>query len=178
VVFADPENETARLFQADALEQLGYQSESGPWRDFYLSGALELRSNGTMFKNAKSNALRPGFIHAMTTGQIFDLIGVRLNAPRAEAHSLRFHLTITDRNEQWTFGIRNGVLQTHIGHRDNADASISTTFETFAQFASKTETLSELGEQFGSGIAGDSSKLELFVSLLDYFTFGFEIVLP
>ena len=38
VVFADPDNEAARLLQADALEQLGYQSESGPWRDFYLRG--------------------------------------------------------------------------------------------------------------------------------------------
>jgi len=178
VVFADPENETARLFQADALEQLGYQSESGPWRDFYLSGAQELRSNGTMFRNVKSNALRPGFLHAMTTGQVFDLIGVRLNAPRAQSHSLRFHLTITDRNEQWTFGVRNGVLQTHVGHRDAADATISATFEAFAQFASKAEMLSELSDQSGTSIAGDSAKLELFLTLLDYFTFGFEIVLP
>ena len=178
MVFADPENEAARLFQADALEQLGYQSESGPWRDFYLSGAQELRSNGTMFRNVKSNALRPGFLHAMTTGQVFDLIGVRLNAPRAQSHSLRFHLTITDRNEQWTFGSRNGVLQTHVGHRDAADATISATFEAFSLFASKAETLSELSDQTGTSIAGDSAKLELFLSLLDYFTFGFEIVLP
>ena len=57
VVFADPENEPARLLQADALEQLGYQSESGPWRDFYLSGAMELRSNGTVLKGLAGNAL-------------------------------------------------------------------------------------------------------------------------
>ena len=105
-------------------------------------------------------------------GQIYHL------EPRAEAHSLRFHLTITDRNEQWTFGIRNGVLQTHIGHRDNADATINATFEAFAQFASKAETLSEFSDEPGTSIEGDNSKLELFLSLLDYFTFGFEIVLP
>ncbi len=44
VVFADPNNRAARLLQADALEQLGYQAESGPWRDFYLTGAEELRN--------------------------------------------------------------------------------------------------------------------------------------
>ena len=43
VVFADPGNKAARTLQADALEQLGYQSESGQWRNFYLSGAAELR---------------------------------------------------------------------------------------------------------------------------------------
>ena len=40
VVFADPTNAEARHLQADALEQLGYQAESGPWRNFYLTGAL------------------------------------------------------------------------------------------------------------------------------------------
>ena len=44
VVFADPDNQAARELQADALEQLGYQSESGPWRNFYLTGAQELRA--------------------------------------------------------------------------------------------------------------------------------------
>lgn len=44
VVFADPDNTDAKLLQAAALEQLGYQAESGPWRNFYLSGAEELRN--------------------------------------------------------------------------------------------------------------------------------------
>lgn len=44
VVFADPNNQAARDLEADALEQLGYQAESGPWRNFYLTGAQELRN--------------------------------------------------------------------------------------------------------------------------------------
>ncbi len=43
LVFAEPDNEAARELQAQALEQLGYQAESGPWRNFYLTGAKELR---------------------------------------------------------------------------------------------------------------------------------------
>jgi hypothetical protein len=43
VVFADPANGDARALQADALEHLGYQSVSPVWRNFYLSGASELR---------------------------------------------------------------------------------------------------------------------------------------
>ena len=43
LVFADPTYEPGRLLQADTFEQLGYQSESGPWRDSYLMGAMELR---------------------------------------------------------------------------------------------------------------------------------------
>ncbi len=178
VVFAEPENEEARLMQADTLEQLGYQSESGPWRDFYLSGALELRQNGTAFKGIKSNALRPGFTHAMMTGQVFDLIGVRLNAPRSEGLMLMFALNISDRNEKWTFGVKNGVIQTHVGHRGAFDATITTTFDDFAHFASKAEALAELTDRPGTAITGDAAKLDTFLSLLDYFTFGFDLVLP
>ena len=47
IVFADPANEAARLLCADALEQLGYQAESGPWRNAYLTAALELRNGNS-----------------------------------------------------------------------------------------------------------------------------------
>ncbi|MED5324492.1 MAG: alkyl sulfatase dimerization domain-containing protein, partial [Pseudomonadota bacterium] len=43
LVFADPDNEAAKNLLADAYEQMGYQAESGPWRNFYLRGAHELR---------------------------------------------------------------------------------------------------------------------------------------
>lgn len=43
LVFADPGNGDARALLANVYDQLGYQAESGPWRDFYLSGAYELR---------------------------------------------------------------------------------------------------------------------------------------
>ena len=43
LVYADPANQKARNLCADALEQLGYQAESGAWRNAYLMGAAELR---------------------------------------------------------------------------------------------------------------------------------------
>ena len=46
LIFADSENKDARLLCAEALEQLGYQSESGAWRNAYLTAAYKLR-NGT-----------------------------------------------------------------------------------------------------------------------------------
>lgn len=43
LVFADADNEDARQLLAKTYDQLGYQSESAPWRDIYLTGAYELR---------------------------------------------------------------------------------------------------------------------------------------
>ena len=42
LVFAEPENKEARQLLADTYTQLGYQAESGPWRNFYLTGARDL----------------------------------------------------------------------------------------------------------------------------------------
>src|SRR5690606_885284 len=80
-VFAEPDNRAARELNAAALEQLGYQAESGPWRNVYLSGALELREGGP---GQESAALAADLLRALGTGMFFDLLGVRLNGPRAE----------------------------------------------------------------------------------------------
>lgn len=54
LVFLDPQNLDARYLCADALEQLGYQAESGLWRNAYLSGAFELRNP----KSAQNREIR------------------------------------------------------------------------------------------------------------------------
>ena len=86
LVFADPENEAARSLQADALEQLGYQSESGPWRNFYLSAAKELRDGVLDLPAPKT--VSPDTIRATPLDMFFDLLAVRLIGPKAagEAH--------------------------------------------------------------------------------------------
>ncbi len=43
IVMSDKENKSAKELLAKTYEQLGFQAESGPWRNFYLTGALELR---------------------------------------------------------------------------------------------------------------------------------------
>ena len=43
LVFAQPDDKAASELLARVYDQLGYRAESGPWRDFYLTGAQELR---------------------------------------------------------------------------------------------------------------------------------------
>lgn len=180
VVFAEPENEQARLLQADALEQLGYQSESGPWRDFYLTGALELRSNGTALKGVAGNALGPALVRSMTTELLLDLIGVRLNGPRAVALAFEADLVILDRDDEtWSFGVRHGVLHARRGARTHdATISLRTTLEAFSHFAAGDVALEQLLEDSSFEVTGDRELLQRFHECLDTFEFGFEVVLP
>ena len=179
VVFAEPENEAARLLQADALEQLGYQSESGPWRDFYLSGAMELRSNGTVLKGLAGNALGSGIVSSMTPELLLDLMGVRLNGPRAVDFEIEVELVVADRgDERWSFGVRNGVLHARRGARTVGSVGIISSVAAFASFASGSKSLDELLERDDFEVTGDAARLRALVELLDVFEFGFEIVLP
>ena len=77
VVFADPENTEARELQADALEQLGYQSESGPWRNFYLTAASELRKG--VQKLPTPQTAGPDIVRSMELALFFDYLAMRLN---------------------------------------------------------------------------------------------------
>jgi alkyl sulfatase BDS1-like metallo-beta-lactamase superfamily hydrolase len=94
VVFADPSNQEARGLQADALEQMGYQSESGPWRNFYLTGAKELR-DGVVKLPAPSTA-SPDSVRAMSLDLFFNYLGVRLNGPKADDTTLTLNFAFTD----------------------------------------------------------------------------------
>ena len=179
VVFAEPDNEAARLAQADALEQLGYQAESGPWRDFYLSGAMELRANGTPLAGLARHGVNPAIARALAPEQLFDLIGVRVDGERAARAALRVAVTFRDTGEQWCAVLSRGVLHARAGACAGAvDASITTSREAFADFASGAESLVSLAQRGAIATDGDPGALRAWDELLDDFDLGFEIVLP
>ncbi|MFJ9121609.1 alkyl/aryl-sulfatase [Streptomyces sp. NPDC102394] len=109
VVFADPDNAEARELQADAFEQLGYGSENGTWRNFYLTGAHELR-HGPLGTPAATAS--PDVLAALTLEQLFDALAIRVDGPRSWDADIivRWHI---DQGETVTVRLRNGVL-THV----------------------------------------------------------------
>lgn len=128
LVFADPSNQEARDLCADALEQLGYQSESGPWRNAYLTGAMELR-NGNLSEFAKKAGGANGGLsvrQAMTTDMILDFIGISTDAAAAMDDDLSLNMNITDTGETFFIKRTNGVLLVYSGEtRQDADCTLT-----------------------------------------------------
>ena len=124
LVYADPENKAARLLCADALEQLGYQSESGTWRNAYLSASLELRK-GNQAGNvvqAKGGAV----IQKMTPEMIFRYMGIILDKYAVAKENIVLNVTVSDLNEKYVLYFRNGVLLVQNGTlSDDADVSVT-----------------------------------------------------
>ncbi|NBV27272.1 MAG: hypothetical protein EBR99_08170, partial [Actinobacteria bacterium] len=180
LVFAEPDNLDARYLQADALEQLGFQSESGPWRDFYLTGAQELRNGGSALKGVRGNATGPSFMRAMTMDMMTDVLGVRLNGPATKDFWLSINVTLTDRDEPTErIEIRGGVLSTrHAVEGEQVDVEITSEQSAFARFAGGSNTLEEIMADALFHVDGNVEKLIMLQSNLDIFEFGFEVVLP
>jgi alkyl sulfatase BDS1-like metallo-beta-lactamase superfamily hydrolase len=176
LVFADPGNRQARELGADALEQLGYQSEAATWRNAYLLGAAELRNGVPPAQGSTANA---ELLKGVSIDLAFDFLGVRLNAAKAEGKHIVINWTFTDRNETYVMNLENSALTHRAGPlSDDADAGVKLTRAALDAITLKQRSF------LGSIVTGDVSisgnplKLRELFGLLDDFTPDFEIVEP
>ncbi|WP_194820021.1 alkyl/aryl-sulfatase [Nocardia sp. XZ_19_385] len=107
LIFADPGNDRAKMLQASTFEQLGYGAEAGTWRNFYLSGAYELR-NGSF--GTPTSPPSPSMLDGLTVEQVFDALALQINGPKAWDLHLTTDWTFTDENRTHRAELRNGVL--------------------------------------------------------------------
>ena len=177
LVFAEPDNLSARELQANALEQLGYQSESGQWRNFYLTGASELRNGVNPL--ATTRTISVDMISALTLDMFFDYMAVRLNGPAAAGRNIILNFSFTDSGDQYVVDVSNGVLHHWAGRqRETADATIRLGRNGLIALILLGRSVQSLSESGIIEIDGDQAVLEELVSLLDDFEFWFDIVTP
>ncbi|TQM13620.1 alkyl/aryl-sulfatase [Pseudonocardia kunmingensis] len=182
VVFADPDNAAARELQADTLEQLGYQAESGPWRNFYLSAAQELRHGVRQLPTPVTASADT--IRGMSLEMYLDYLAIRLNGPAAANEMLRFDATFTDLDTTYALVVANGVLNyTEGGHTAGAgdpaaDATLTLTRAALDDVTLGVATFDEQVEKGEITIDGDGAAFTRFLGLLDTFEFWFDIVTP
>ncbi len=175
VVMAEPNHFEGRALLADTLEQLGYQSESGPWRNFYLCGALELREGlpkGSTFGATASMAA------SIPMKNLFDTMAVRLNGPRADGLSISINLAFSD-IDPWHLLIENAVLHARANRQEaEANATLkcaSLDYKRLMMGLSDGPTLMQEGKL---NIEGDAGVLLQLAGLFDQFERRFPIVTP
>ncbi len=165
LVYADPENTAARLLCADALEQLGYQSESGTWRNAYLSAALELRNGNAAEKgkNAKSDG---SLLKNMTAEMIFDYVGIILDKHTMSGEDFTINVNLTDTNEKIMLRFNNGALLQYANtSTDSADLTITCPKNALALMLQRD--MKKISASMK--LEGDASKLKLIVDNLNQF---------
>ena len=168
LVFADPDNEDARALQADLLEQMGYQSESGPWRDFYLMGAQELRT--PIPASAKPRQAAPGQLRNLPAESLLDSLSVRLNGEAAGALDLDLTVRFTGGEGVFTLKVENAVLH----HREGEGApEVALSRDQLIDLVLGAAELKDVA----AGQPGEAALASL-LSVLDRFDLWFGIVTP
>ncbi|SDS53611.1 Alkyl sulfatase BDS1, metallo-beta-lactamase superfamily [Halopseudomonas xinjiangensis] len=176
-VFAEPKNQEARNLAADAMEQLGYQAESGPWRDVYLSAAQDLRGSAKPATGTSTG--NEDMLQGLTTGMVFDLFGVRLNGPKAEGKHIVLNWAFTDTNERIRTNLENATL-TWLPDRQSADAAATVflTRSTLNDILLRKITFPEAVKGGEITVDGDQAKLFELLGLLDQFKPDFPLIEP
>jgi len=168
-VFADESNAEAKGLLADVYERLGFGSENGTWRNFYLQGATELRTGDP---GPVVSLVSPEMVAALSVDQLFDAIAIRLNGPAAWDEAFAIDWVLTDLGHTWRTELSNGVLVQHV---DPATGSAGLTVTL-----TKPQLIRVLAGAGLDGVTtdGDVSLVARVVSLLDAPVPAFAIVTP
>lgn len=164
VVFAEPGHAAARELLADTYEQLGYGSENGTWRNFYLSGAVELRdgSFGTPVLTAS-----PDMVAQLSPALLFDALAVRVNGPAAWGERVTIDVRVTDEETHYRLTLANGALTyTSAPQQGEADATLSGPRASLPVLASGAVTPEALAA-VGLELTGDPGALGRIAAVLD-----------
>ena len=138
----------ARYLCADALEQLGYQAEAGPWRSAYLCAAQELR-NGTNTDDATRGKGTGDVVSHMTPEMILDYLGILVDTTKVSDLTFTANLVLPEGN--YVLRVKNGVL---LYQKDTQDADADVTWTTkraglLSIIQKNTENIAALIQQEG-----------------------------
>lgn len=181
LVYAEPNNSAAKELLASSYDQLGYQAESGPWRDVYLTGALELRQGPP--KAGVGIAKAADLIRETPVDQFFALMAAMLDGPKADGKAYTIVIEFTDIGQTHLLEVKNAVLHHRSGEAILTDgtepnAIIRITHPLFLKMLTGNAGLRDT--VFSDDVSVEGSKLDLigFFSLLDQPDEVFNIVTP
>ncbi|OPZ11226.1 MAG: Metallo-beta-lactamase superfamily protein [Alphaproteobacteria bacterium ADurb.BinA280] len=174
-VHANADNSAARELMAKSFEQLGYASESSTWRNFYLTGALELRQGGPEI--GMDRAAMIDLLQHTPSERFLEAMAASLNAEKAEDLELTINLVFADQNESFVLRLANGVLH-HRRHAPDpaANATLTLSKAFFLRMITGSAGAADLLTSDDVDIEGSAIDLGRFLRLIDKAPGTFPIV--
>jgi alkyl sulfatase BDS1-like metallo-beta-lactamase superfamily hydrolase len=177
LVFAGAADRAAKELLAAVYDQLGYQAESGPWRDVYLTGAYELRHGTQRTANEPRNAL--GLLLSTPASRTLDSMAVRLDGPAADGKRMKFNFVFADVGETHVVEIENSVLHHRLADpAPDADATVHLTRDLLVRLGVGDAGFRDLVMSDELRVEGSRLELLSFLSMIDRPDGRFPIVTP
>lgn len=175
LVYAEPQNQTAKDLLADVFEQIGYQKESPSVRNSFLAAAYELRNGFPSGVTARS--VTPDTVRAMSTELLLDFLGIRLDSQKAVGMKFTINLLTPDNGEKFVVEMSNSTLTNIKGFQaENPDLTIIINRSDLELIMAGLTTFPALMAEGKASLEGNLTVFEQLRSLLVEFTPDFEIM--
>ncbi|WP_035385066.1 alkyl/aryl-sulfatase [Ferrimonas futtsuensis] len=178
LVFFDPGDSIAREMLARAYEQMGFQAESGTWRDSYLSAALELREG--VPEGLSMEKKMAGVLHQTDTRHFLDALATRVDYEAAGEERYSLILEILDAQERYLLQIANGVLHYRVMTDDPEESMpyLGLSRKLFIQLASRQVAMQDLVTGDNLRVDGSIMDMVAFFRLFEPAEADFNIIEP
>jgi alkyl sulfatase BDS1-like metallo-beta-lactamase superfamily hydrolase len=174
-VYAEPKNQAASDLLARCFEQLGYVAESAPWRNFYLTGAYELR-NGVPEKGITIDIMLDMLKHTPIE-RFLERMAASIDGNKAADAKLKINLVFSDLRESYVLQIENAVLHFRKAAPDkDANATLTLTKAFFLQMMAGQAGAKDLLLSDQTKIEGSKIDLGRFFSMIEKAPGTFPIV--
>jgi alkyl sulfatase BDS1-like metallo-beta-lactamase superfamily hydrolase len=174
-VYADPKDRAASELLARCFEQMAYLAESGPWRNVYLSGALELRQGPPA--EGLSPALLLDMLQHTPIERFLDRMAASINGPKADGLNLKLNLSFSDLGENYVLSLQHAVLRHRKAPPDpQANATLTLTKPFFLRMMTGGAGAKDLLLSDQTRIDGSKIDLGRFFALIEKAPGNFPIV--
>ena len=175
LVYAEPQNASAKDLLAAVFEQLGYQYESASMRNVFLAAAQELRNGTGSVPGPRGTS--PSLARAMTTSQWWDAVATRVDSERADGEQFVINFVTPDTGQEFVVELSGGTLTNIEGYQSNAaDATIIMNRTDLHPVIMGQTTLAEQLQAGVGSVLGDSRVLLRLAAVLITFNAGFEVM--
>ena len=181
LIFQDRDHLAARELSADAMEQLGYQSESATWRNAYLQGARELRQRKRPGAPA-SLPIGPDMLALLPLARFLEFLAIRSRGEAAQSLVARIDWTLLDaqgRSESQRVTLSNGALHHLPGtHAGGAEVVVRTQRSELPLWLGGPDAILAALDARQLDVRGDLTLFRRWVQTLETFDPMFNVVEP
>ncbi|WP_206603270.1 alkyl/aryl-sulfatase [Leptolyngbya ohadii] len=175
LVYAEPQNQTAKDLLADVFEQIGYQKESPSVRNSFLAAAYELRNGFPTGVTAKT--VTPDTVRAMSTELLLDFIAIRVDSQKAAGMTFTINLVTPDNGEKFAVEMSNSTLTNIKGFQaKNPDLTLTINRSDLELIMAGLNTFPALIGEGKVKLEGNPAVFEQLKSILVEFTPNFDIM--
>jgi alkyl sulfatase BDS1-like metallo-beta-lactamase superfamily hydrolase len=114
----------------------------------------------------------------MTVEMVFDLLGVRVDGPRADGESVAIGWRFTDLGEEWTLRLEHGALNSWPALDADVDATLSMARPTLTTMLTDPSSIAGALGDGSLTIDGDAAALARLFGFLEQPAPGFNIIEP